>query len=501
MESSISFEGELIELTQQTGLTSFETTVIHLSQIERFSYRRPSLFSRGLLQFHLVDETSTEAIEVKKEHRHLFDELVSAIQEKMESDGLKWNRKAQVTIQDSAIHPENHAGRSEENLARGYQKSVVSSFNPWVAVDIEWADSSNPTSVCEIGFAKFKNGELVDTWSAYVKPAGSFKVGEFEFKTHGIGKELLHDAKTLSELWPDIDQFIGDCAWVLHNGSKDIKNILETLARQGHPGPREFQYIDTMRLAGKLPQVTSKNGLLDLTRFFGISREYARYDGREHIKNPHGAKEDAVQTGRVLNKLLETVSFTDVSAFLALLDAYPGEVRQNEIIRKFSAAGKFKYPTPEEIPTEAELARKVEKEVATRVRVESKRESAEEARARFLVHPEWSTMRVTAGTRVCFTQLMPWDDNREFGFDEEVRKIAKQIGLVEQGVNKQLELLIVNDPWVAESAKLRDCLAKEIPVTTYSIFQQNNPEFPVWNYKNAEQYRWLRSQGDWPQKT
>ncbi|MDA8580295.1 exonuclease domain-containing protein [Pontimonas sp.] len=478
----------VFHIAEQVGPNEHSKSTFHVGEVARYEYQRPSFFKIGFIRFHLRDGSVTSKLLVPAKAKGQFEELIRTIDVDMAA----------------------HAGSSGQGAPIGREvigrtvprdtslSPVRSDFSAWVAVDIEWTDSSTKTSICEIGLARFAGGSLVDTWSSYVRPPGDFRIGRYEFETHGIAEELLMDAPILADVWSEVDEFVGNHGWVLHNATQDVNRILATLAAQGHPGPREFQYVDTMLLAKKLPYVTSSNGLDDLAEFFELSRQFATYDQRGEVEDAHGAVEDATLTGEVLNKLMALVSYSELPSFLTLMDAVPGEVRGCQLNAGFSAAGKFKYPSIDQIPREADLSKQVDKARLASERATSKRQDAEAARRKFLEHPNWSNLRVSAGTRVCFTQLMPWDDNREFGFNQEVEKIAKRLGLVEQGVNKQLDLLIVNDPWVNQSAKLRDCLSKGIPVTTYSIFQSNNPEFPVWNYKNAEQYRWLKAQGDWP---
>lgn len=482
-------DDQVLHITEQVGPNQHTNSTFHIKDVRKYDYQRPTFFKIGFIRFHLSDGTVTSELLVPAKARGVFEELIRTIDADMATHAA--NHVQHPPVSHEVEH--RNSPRQSSGLPIG------SDFNSWVAVDIEWADSSENLSLCEIGLARFEGGSLVGSWSSYIRPPGDFRIGHYEFETHGISEELLMEAPILSDVWNEIDEFIGDSGWVLHNATQDVKKVLATLNSQGHPGPREFQYVDTMLLAKKLPHVTSSNSLDGLADFFGLTRKFAIYDSRDEVEDPHGALEDAILTGEVLSQLMALVSYRRLSSFLELMEASPGEVRAGAVSRGFSAAGKFKYPHADQIPSEEDLTKKVEKYLADSRRTAARREDAEAARDEFLKNPTWSEIRVTAGTRVCFTQIMPWDDNREVGFQEDVEKVARRLGLVEQGVNKQLELLIVNDPWVRQSAKLRDCLSKGIPVTTYSIFQQNNPEFPVWNYKNADQYRWLKAQGDWPE--
>jgi len=96
---------------------------------------------------------------------------------------------------------------------------------------------------------------------------------------------------------------------------------------------------------------------------------------------------------------------------------------------------------------------------------------------------------------------MNWDDD---GNDHRflVESIALKMGLnVIGGVRSDLDLLVVNDPWVRDSAKLRDALGRKTPiaVTTYSIFQKSNPQFPVWEFKKSQEYKDLKANNLWPE--
>jgi len=227
-----------------------------------------------------------------------------------------------------------------------------------------------------------------------------------------------------------------------------------------------------------------------------VKREWAAQDGRGEFPEAHGALEDAVATGEVLLKMMELVGYRGLLGFTELVKTSPGEVLNGEVARGASARGKIAYPNLEQIPSEEKLESAKRKFQTQYQMDQGKRASAEDAKEEFLKGPSWSTMRVTQGTNICFTQLVPWDDTRDEGFDDEVHKIAEELGLVQTPrVRSDLELLIINDLWVADSAKLRDALARGIAVTTYSVFQENNPEFPVWRYRKAWQYKRLKKEG------
>jgi DNA polymerase III epsilon subunit-like protein len=368
-------------------------------------------------------------------------------------------------------------------------------------VDVEWTDSANKSSICEIGLARFEEGKLTESWRSYVRPPGKFSVGFMELRTHGIKAHLLEDAPSLSSIWPTIEEFTEDRGWVLHNATNDVNRILHSLVAGGFSAPRDFDYIDSMGLARKFSWVQSSSSLDALAEYFDLEREFASYEGREKFSTPHGAVEDAQLTGLVLQRMIELTGYSNLTAFMKVLEVDPGRVRGGQLLNGFSARGGFSYSHPSELPPQDQVLKAAAKATQQAAKAEERKKAAEDRKAQFLRSPEWSTRRVGPGDKVCFTQLMPWGEGSQ-NHEAEVHKVANRLGIeLRYSLRSDLDLLVVNDPWVFESAKLRDALSRKnpIPVTTYSVFQKNNPEFPVWKYAKSPEYRELVRSGLWPE--
>ena len=435
----------------------------------------------GSLRFQLKDGTSTDPLKVSKIHRKAFDELVSTIQadlEKAPSYGNKKNLGGPRTVrtEDQRLSMSN----------QGSLQSPISNWETWVAVDIEWADSSDKSSICEIGLAKFRHGKPIESWRSYVRPPGSFNMGFYERQTHGIDEEVLLSAPILADLWGDIENFIGDSAWVLHNATQDINRILKTLESGGHKGLRDFYYLDTMVLARKNSFVTSSSGLDDLATFYDLERVFADYDNRHGVGDAHGALEDASLTGKVLCEMMASVSFTRIPAFLELLGASAGLVRGGEVVSGFSATGQFAYENLQDVPTEDELTQRLEKKISASDKTQEKRKSAEEAKLAFLsMDPiPWSDHVITADDRVYFSSFS------QDGFHDQIEQELRRLGATMNTFSASVTLLIIADDAVEDSAKLRNCFSfkSQVPVTNYSNFRRNNPQFP--KHKPAANKGW-----------
>jgi len=468
MGSSLSYDDDgVLRITRQTGPASQKVQKISVAQLSHFDYKRPGFMVKGTLQYFLKDGSRTDVHEVEKQHRHVFDQLVVAIEE----DIQQFARNSVVASQPGS----SYRPAVQQSTYVDFDPSPILARNEFVAIDVEWTDSSNDTSVCEIGLAKFVNGELVEVWREYVRPAKNYKVAEYEFRTHGIKSELVDSAKTLEEHWSSITAFIDGRPLVLHQATNDVNKILASLGTNAKALVPNLVYLDTMLIAKKLPWVTVKNGLSDLTGFFGIEREWANYDGREKIAQPHGAKEDAIATGNVLVKMMEMVGFTTLLGFAELVGTTPGQVVGAEVVLRPSAAGKILWPHLDQLPTEESLVQKKLKKQASYQKTQDKRIQAEQLKQQFLEQEPvpWSTLKVAEGSRVYFSSF-PVDA------EAEIKRVAKKIGVQTDKFSTQIDLLVVDDGAVEGSARLRDALAFKNPVgvSNYSNFQIHNPDFP-----------------------
>lgn len=102
---------------------------------------------------------------------------------------------------------------------------------------------------------------------------------------------------------------------------------------------------------------------------------------------------------------------------------------------------------------------------------------------KFLEDPEWVSWTLTARHVVGFTQL-----------DHEVEEALVQqcvdLGItVTKGVINSLDLLVIDDRYFRDSAKLRDALQKGIDVTLLSHFIESNPEIAK-NLKTKKSKGW-----------
>jgi DNA polymerase III epsilon subunit-like protein len=318
-----------ITIDKQVSETRFKKTVFKVSDLSHFTSTPPGMFRNGTIDFHFIDGRNSESVTIPAGNRKLFNQLVAELDEGIKKSAGKpqSSKRKPSALQNDTLAKPNSVKKSKSVKTLDYESS-----NGFVSVDIEWADSSDYASICEIGVALFENGTVTRTYKSYVRPASDYMIGPHEQRTHGIHDELITKARTFSDQWEEIVDFFGEYPLVLHNATNDVNKILNTLADSGVKRIPDFDYLDAMLIARKLPWVTSRSGVDDLADFFGLTREYATYDNRTNFSpTPHGALEDAIVTGKIFLNLLELCGYSNPHALVAAISGKPGQVRSGAL--------------------------------------------------------------------------------------------------------------------------------------------------------------------------
>ncbi|ABR30900.1 DNA polymerase III PolC [Thermosipho melanesiensis] len=146
--------------------------------------------------------------------------------------------------------------------------------------------------IIEIGAVKYRDGKVINTFSSFVKPTKS--ISEFTQKLTGITDEMVKDAKSIEEVFPEFLKFIDGTVLVAHNADFDYGFIRE-VNRRLYNKELDFAYLDTLKL--------SKVLLRGKVKSFGLGKlvEYFKLGPFKH----HRAFEDASVTADLFGKLLE----------------------------------------------------------------------------------------------------------------------------------------------------------------------------------------------------
>lgn len=144
--------------------------------------------------------------------------------------------------------------------------------------------------IIEIGAVKVEDGNVIDTFSSFVKPKKGVKDAARE--VNGITDEMLADAPSINRILPEFKKFIGSCTLIAHNAEFDCKFLYIACARFRMKFTN--RYIDTLEMAKKAYPNMKDHKLSTLCNYFGIENETA-----------HRALSDSQATQKVFSKLAD----------------------------------------------------------------------------------------------------------------------------------------------------------------------------------------------------
>ena len=170
----------------------------------------------------------------------------------------------------------------------------------FVAIDVETANA-DMASICQIGLAKFKDGQLVEEWSSLIDPEDYFDFINIDI--HGITEEDVVGAPTFSEVVDELSNYLSGSVCVSHThfDRVSVGRALEKYSLN----PIDTIWLDSARVARRTWEECSWRG-------YGLSNvcKIIGYDFKHH-----DALEDAKAAGRVLIAAIEKTGL-DVDSWL-----------------------------------------------------------------------------------------------------------------------------------------------------------------------------------------
>ena len=131
----------------------------------------------------------------------------------------------------------------------------------FVAIDFETATPNK--MACQVGIVSVVDGEIVETFSSYIKPPKN-EYGEYNIRVHHITPDITENAPTFEELWPTIERFFLSPVLVAHNMmNTDIHVLYANLDYYGIMYMAKPKLVCTCDLYGR-------RGLEDMCAAFGM---------------------------------------------------------------------------------------------------------------------------------------------------------------------------------------------------------------------------------------
>lgn len=132
-------------------------------------------------------------------------------------------------------------------------------------------------SICSIGAARVRDGQIVDTYYQLVNPGGK-EISKYEYGRNGhVTTDMVHDAPTLEEAWPGFLKFIGEDELVSYNVPTDMVELTDLALFDHHMEDKVpdnlwfdcalfFIYGVPRRLDQHRPDIDKKTGLTSAMR-------------------------------------------------------------------------------------------------------------------------------------------------------------------------------------------------------------------------------------------
>lgn len=163
--------------------------------------------------------------------------------------------------------------------------------NNFVVFDLETTGLNyNTCKIIEIGAVKIEKGKITQTFSTFVNP--QCHIPEDATKKNNITDDMVKNAPTFEQVFPDFFKFIEGSTLVAHNINFDLPFISYYARLIGYTieNPTQDTYLIVQKHLGQLRNFR----LATVCEFFGVS-----------LIGAHRALNDTVATAKVFVKLIE----------------------------------------------------------------------------------------------------------------------------------------------------------------------------------------------------
>lgn len=149
----------------------------------------------------------------------------------------------------------------------------------FVVIDVETANA-DLSSICQVGIASFRDGELADAWVSLVNPEDYFS--PINISIHGTDEYQVEDAPTWKEVFPHI-RFLLQGRIVVSHTPFD-RAALARACERAYISGCECTWLDSARVVRRTWPEFSRSGygLSNVAAHFGV--EYKAHDALEDAR-------------------------------------------------------------------------------------------------------------------------------------------------------------------------------------------------------------------------
>ncbi|WP_026376074.1 exonuclease domain-containing protein [Aestuariibacter salexigens] len=170
----------------------------------------------------------------------------------------------------------------------------------FVALDLETANPQMK-SICQIGLARYRDGEVVDTWKSLVDPQDYFD--PVNVSIHGIDEEDVTGSPTFEEIYPILCQWLSGGIAACHTSFDRI--AITQASKASSLSLIDCSWLDSSKVTRRAWEEFAYKG-------YGLKNVCAKI-GFEF--QHHDALEDAIACGKVLLAAMDRLN-TDIEGLL-----------------------------------------------------------------------------------------------------------------------------------------------------------------------------------------
>lgn len=163
------------------------------------------------------------------------------------------------------------SGLKTADFARMPRRNTLVANVTFVVFDTETTGFS-PTKdrIVEIGAVKFRNGQVLEEKSWLVNPGRP--IPPWVIDVHGITDEMVKDAPSFKEVYPEFEEFTRGAVLMAHNARFDIAFMAAEMRRAGFVLPNNL-VIDSLALFRKWFPASPSHALVDVARYTEIQTD------------------------------------------------------------------------------------------------------------------------------------------------------------------------------------------------------------------------------------
>lgn len=158
------------------------------------------------------------------------------------------------------------------------------------AIDVETANADY-SSICQIGIAEFKDGQVIDTWSTLINPEAYFD--PFNTSIHGIREEDVKDAPAFDQIYNELSERITGQITVHHMPFDRI--AISRACVEYNLNVLQPRWLDSAKIVRRTWEQFAYTGynLANIAEFLKIDFEH------------HDALEDAIAAAKIVHQACE----------------------------------------------------------------------------------------------------------------------------------------------------------------------------------------------------